>query len=31
MGNFQKENGDSKLIDSYLNQAISEILKYQKN
>ena len=27
MGNFQKEYGDSKLIDSYLNQAISEILK----
>ena len=27
MGNFQKEYGDSKLIDSYLNQSIAEVLK----
>ena len=27
MGNFQKEYGDSKLIDSYLNQAVGEVLK----
>ena len=27
MGNFQKEYGESKLIDSYLNQSVAEILK----
>ncbi len=27
MGNFQKEYGESALIDSYLNQAIAEVLK----
>lgn len=27
MSNFQKEYGESKLIDSYLNQSVAEILK----
>ena len=27
MGNFQKEYGDSELLDTYLNQAVAEILK----
>ena len=27
MGNFQKEYGQSELLDNYLNQAISEVLK----
>lgn len=27
MGNFQKEYGESELLDSYLNQAIAEVLK----
>ena len=27
MGNFQKEYGDSELLDTYLNQAVAEVLK----
>lgn len=27
MGNFQKEYGESELLDKYLNQAIAEVLK----
>lgn len=27
MGNFQKEYGESELLDNYLNQAIAEVLK----
>ena len=27
MGNFQKEYGESELLDSYLNQAVAEVLK----
>lgn len=27
MGNFQKEYGDSELLDNYLNQAIGETLR----
>ena len=27
MGNFQKEYGESELLDSYLNQAIADTLK----
>jgi len=27
MGNFQKEYGDSELLDTYLNQSVAEILK----
>lgn len=27
MGNFQKEYGDSELLDTYLNQSVAEVLK----
>lgn len=27
MGNFQKEYGESELLDTYLNQSIAEVLK----
>lgn len=27
MGNFQKEYGETELLDSYLNQSIAEVLK----
>lgn len=27
MGNFQREYGESKLIDAYLNEAVAEILR----
>ena len=27
MGNFQREYGESELLDNYLNQAVAEVLK----
>lgn len=27
MGNFQKEYGESELLDTYLNQSVAEVLK----